>query len=94
MQQHTNAYRLETDLMYRYNYVCKFVGFGADDIKTIKDCKDLIQPLVPKIVDEVYVKLFSFDITKAPFLKRNIGYQGKLAKVFYFEYTFYYPRRI
>ncbi len=75
-----DAARLKTDLMYRFDYLCKFVEFGEEDIAAIKGSAGLLAPLVPTIVDAVYNKLFSFDITKAFFLPRNQGYEGDLAQ--------------
>jgi hypothetical protein len=33
-----HRFRLHNDLEYRWNFNCKFMGFGEDDIKTIKAC--------------------------------------------------------
>lgn len=76
--EHIDAARLETDLMYRFQYVCKFVGFGDKDIKLIKTKgADLLAPLVKDIVKAVYVQLFSFDVTKNYFATRMDRYKGK-----------------
>ncbi|CAF4215774.1 unnamed protein product [Rotaria magnacalcarata] len=40
----------------------------------------LVFPLIPVLADTVYRKLFSFDITKQYFLKRNEGFEGFLPK--------------
>ncbi|KAJ3143179.1 hypothetical protein HK100_003857 [Physocladia obscura] len=71
--------RLYTDILYRFKYVSEFVGFGDTDIKAIKDAAPLIGPLVPVIVDAVYAKLFTFDVTKKIFLQKNDGFHGHLA---------------
>mmetsp|Transcript_4090 Transcript_4090/g.6056 ORF Transcript_4090/g.6056 Transcript_4090/m.6056 type:complete len:235 (+) Transcript_4090:44-748(+) len=68
----------EEGLLYRFQYQCKFMGFGEEDIKLIKGSAPLVAPLVPAIVDAVYVKLFSFDVTKEYFTKRGTGYKGKV----------------
>ncbi|KAL1914868.1 uncharacterized protein VTP21DRAFT_7784 [Calcarisporiella thermophila] len=70
--------KLESDLQYRFAYVSKFVGFGEKDIKMIKNAATFLEPLVPVIVDKVYEKLFSFDVTKKVFLIRNEGFAGDL----------------
>ena len=77
--QHIDRTRLYTDLLYRFNYVAQFVGFGEADIRAIKATAPILKPLVQTVVDLVYVKLFSFDITKAVFLQRNEGFEGNLA---------------
>ncbi|KAG2385871.1 hypothetical protein C9374_003020 [Naegleria lovaniensis] len=76
--EHIENTKLFTDLEYRFNYVCKFVGFGAEDIKYIHESASVLAPLVPTIVDRVYVKLFSFDITKKVFLVRNDKFEGQM----------------
>ncbi|KAJ3192908.1 hypothetical protein HK101_005776 [Irineochytrium annulatum] len=75
---HINRDRLYTDLEYRFNYVAKFVDFGPDDIKAIKDSAAHIEPLIPVVVDAVYAKLFSFDITKQVFANRMEGFHGSV----------------
>ncbi|KAJ3388557.1 hypothetical protein HDU84_009655 [Entophlyctis sp. JEL0112] len=71
--------RLYYDLMYRFQYVSKFVDFNQSDIDAVKAAAPLIAPLVPTIVDAVYDRLFSFDLTKEIFLQQNDGFHGKLA---------------
>ncbi|KAI9139987.1 Protoglobin-domain-containing protein [Paraphysoderma sedebokerense] len=76
--QHIDREKLYTDLSYRIQYVTKFVDFGEEDRQVIKKSAAIIAPLVPAVVDGVYVKLFSFDITKAHFLPKMEGYEGKV----------------
>lgn len=49
---------------------------GAEDIEAIKAVADQMRPLVPVVVDAVYTKLFTFDITKKHFLPKNEGFDG------------------
>ncbi|KAJ2963875.1 hypothetical protein NQZ79_g1105 [Umbelopsis isabellina] len=74
--EHIDRNRLYTDSDYRFEYVSKFVEFGAEDIEAIKSVADKVKPLVPVVVDAVYAKLFTFDITKKHFLKKNEGFSG------------------
>jgi hypothetical protein len=71
--------RLETDLEYRFGYLAEFMEFGADDIAAIHGAAELLAPVVPALVDAVYVKLFSFDATKRHFVPPQSGYEGALA---------------
>jgi hypothetical protein len=71
--------RLETDLEYRFGYLTEFMEFGADDIAAIHGAAELLAPIVPALVDAVYVKLFGFDATKRHFVPRQSGYEGALA---------------
>ena len=68
--------RLETDLGYRFGYVAEFMGFGRDNIAAIHAAAPYLAPLVPTLVDAVYVKLFSYDATKRHFVPRQSGYDG------------------
>ncbi len=72
--------RLESDLQYRFEYLVDFIGFTGEDAAVIQASAALLGPLVPSLVDAVYVKLFSNDATKRHFLVRNSGYEGDLAK--------------
>jgi hypothetical protein len=71
--------RLENDLAYRFGYLTEFIEFGAGDIAAIHGAADLLAPLVPTLVDAVYVKLFKYDATKRHFVPRQHGYDGALA---------------
>ena len=75
---HIDRTKLYTDLQYRFNYVAQFVEFGEEDIKAIKNSAPIIAPLVDTVVELVYEKLFSFDITKQVFLARNEGFTGNV----------------
>jgi Protoglobin len=70
--------RLEEDLSYRVGYVSEFMGFGGDDIAAIQASATHLAPLVPALVDAVYVKLFSYSATKRHFVPRQSGYDGPL----------------
>lgn len=68
--------RLETDLAYRFEYLAEFVGFGVEDVAAIHASAPALAPLVPGLVDAVYVKLFEYDATKRHFVPRQSGYEG------------------
>ena len=71
MCEHVDAERLQNDLRYRYEYLCKFLHFTPEDIATINEFSSQILPMIPVIVDRVYRKLFQYDITKNFFVLRN-----------------------
>lgn len=77
---HIDEQRLEQDLGYRFGYLAEFMEFGPDDIECIKASAEWLGPLLPSIVDAVYVKLFSFDATKRHFVARQTGYEGELPR--------------
>lgn len=68
--------RLEQDLNYRFQYLAEFIGFGEPDIQAVLGAKELLAPLVPALVDAVYVKLFTYDATKRHFVPKQSGYAG------------------
>lgn len=77
--KHIDENRLENDLEYRFGYLAEFMEFGADDIAAIHGAAELLGPLVPTLVDAVYVKLFNYDATKRHFVPPQHGYEGELA---------------
>ncbi len=70
--------RLEQDIHYRYNYLCEFVSFGADDIAAIRGAIAQFAPRVPDLVAATYEKLLSYDATARHFLPRQHGFDGPL----------------
>jgi hypothetical protein len=68
--------RLEEDAVYRVGYLSDFIGFAAEDVAAIQGAASHLAPLVPALVDAVYVKLFSYDATKRHFVPRQSGYDG------------------
>lgn len=65
--------RLETDLGYRFSYLCEFMGFGEEDIAVIHAAAPLLAPLVPSLVDAVYDKLRGFTATWRHFVPSQSG---------------------
>ncbi|MCA8962751.1 MAG: protoglobin family protein [Planctomycetes bacterium] len=72
-----DAGKLSQDLGYRFEYVSGFMGFGEEDVRAIHDAAAHLAPLVPTLVDAVYDRLFSYDITKAFFAQPQHGYEGE-----------------
>lgn len=70
--------RLESDLGYRFSYLKEFMGFSDDDVAAIHAAAPVLGPVVPSLVDAVYVKLHNYDSTWRHFLPRQSGYEGKV----------------
>ena len=68
--------RLNSDIVYRFEYLAGFIGFGDEDKTAIYGAAKQLGPLVPALVDAVYEKLFEYDVTKRHFLPRQSGYDG------------------
>ncbi len=75
---HVDEPRLEKDLGYRFAYLAEFMGFGPEDVEAIHAAAPLLAPVVPQLVDAVYVKLFGYDATKRHFAQPQGGYEGKV----------------
>jgi hypothetical protein len=77
--QHISASSLE-DLPSRIAYLSSFLSLTEEDGEALLASKALVAPLVPAILDAVYTKLLSFNITAQAFVPRNTGYEGETVK--------------
>ena len=68
--------RLETDLEYRFQYLCEFLNFGAEDSSLIQQAAPYLGPAIPLIVEKTYEKLLAFDATARHFIPRQSGFDG------------------
>jgi Protoglobin len=68
--------QLESDRQYRFGYLADFIGFGHEDVEAVHGAAAGLAPLVPALVDAVYVKLFDYDATKRHFVPPQSGYEG------------------
>lgn len=68
--------KLESDPVYRYEYLAEFMGFTADDVKTIHSLAGKLAPRVPALVERTYERLLSYDATARHFLPRQHGFEG------------------
>lgn len=80
MTEHIDSEKINANLRYRFEYLSKFLNFTSDDIGMLNKFAIVILPRVPVLVDTVYRKLLSFDITKQYFLVRNDGFEGHVTK--------------
>lgn len=71
---------LDTDLAKRVEYITRFIEFGPKDAAALRAAAPIVKQITNCAVDAVYEKLFSFDITRATFMSRNAGFEGKLAE--------------
>ena len=68
--------RLEIDPQYRYQYLCEFIGFGAEDGALIQAFAPHLGPRIGDLVEKTYVKLLGYDATARHFVPRQHGYEG------------------
>jgi hypothetical protein len=76
MAEHIDRTCLNTNLRYRFDYLSKFLNFTSDDINTLNSLAPILFPHIPFIVETVYKKLYSFDITKQFFIIRNQDFES------------------
>jgi len=77
--QHISPSSLE-DLSSRISYLSAFLDLTPSDGEALLAAKPLVAPLIPTILDAVYRKLLSFDITAKAFVPKNTDYEGELVK--------------
>ncbi|KAK0203401.1 Protoglobin-domain-containing protein [Desarmillaria ectypa] len=73
--QHVDPATLD-DLQTRVQYLRNFIGFTQADADVLHAAKPIVDALVPDLVDRVYNKLLSFDITAAAFTPKQTGQDG------------------
>lgn len=71
--------RLETDLEYRFQYLCRFIGFGPDETAAVQQIAPYLGPQIPGLVEQTYERLLAFDATARHFLPRQAGFTGQPA---------------
>lgn len=64
----------------RISYLKSFLSFTSEDGAALRASAPLVAPLVPAILDAVYTKLLSYDITAKAFVPRQPGYDGSVPK--------------
>jgi len=68
------------ELPSRISYSSSFLGLTAEDGEALRAAAPLVAPLIPAILDAVYSKLLSYDITAKSFVPKNTDYQGETVK--------------
>ncbi len=72
--------RLESDLLYRFQYLSEFMHFIPEDIQAIHDAAPLLAPKVPALVNAVYEQLHEYDATWRHFLPTHPADKDSLMK--------------
>lgn len=68
--------RLDSDLAYRHEFVCEFVGFTPEDVAAIHGVTPYLAGRIPEIVERTYEKLLAYDATARHFVPRQHGFEG------------------
>lgn len=77
--QHIDPKSLD-ELPARVAYLSSFLELSESDGEALLAAKPLVAPLIPTILDLVYSKLLSYDITAQSFVPKNTGYEGETVK--------------
>lgn len=62
---------IKNSLEDRVAYLTDFLNFTSYDSEVIKKIGSAVNDIIPGLVDDLYAKLFEFDITKKVFMARN-----------------------
>ena len=65
--------RLESEPLYRYEYLAEFIGFGSDDAALIQAFAPHVGPRIGELVERTYEKLLQYDATARHFVPRQHG---------------------
>jgi hypothetical protein len=65
--------RLELDLVYRYEFLRDFIGFGDEDVAAVRKVLGDLVMQVPEIVKGQYHKLLAYDATARHFVEYQPG---------------------
>ncbi len=74
--QQIDEQRLETDPVFRFQYLADFIGFTSSDAAAVQATAMFLGPMIPELVDRTYEKLLSYDATARHFLPRQSGFDG------------------
>jgi hypothetical protein len=69
-----------SSLLERIAYLKAFLNFTSEDAAALHAAQSVVASLIPTVLDAVYAKLLSFDITAGSFVPRNTDYEGGTAK--------------
>ena len=69
--------RLESDLVYRYEYLSEFIGFTPDDARRIQSSAPHIGPRIPELVQKTYEKILAYDATARHLVPPQHGFEGE-----------------
>lgn len=65
--------RLETDPVFRFEYLAEFIGFSGEDAQAVQACGPYLGPLIPQLVEKTYEKLLKYDATARHFVPVQSG---------------------
>lgn len=77
--EHVDRKELYTSLPARIQYLHSFLDFNSADIDALQLGSRYIKSLIPAVVNIVYRKLLSYDITAQTFTTRSTSYVGPLS---------------
>ncbi len=75
--EHITTASLE-HLSTRISYLCAFLSITSADAAILRSAQPLITPLIPSLLNAVYTKLLSFDITAKIFVPKDMDDDGRM----------------
>ncbi|KKA28162.1 hypothetical protein TD95_004285 [Thielaviopsis punctulata] len=76
--KHIDRRDLYTNLETRIQYLHSFLDFSSRDIEALMTGAKYIKALIPAVVNIVYKKLLSYDITARAFTTRSTSFEGPM----------------
>jgi hypothetical protein len=77
LMEHITTASLE-HLSTRISYLCAFLSITSADAAILRSAQPLITPLIPSLLNAVYTKLLSFDITAKIFVPKDMDDDGRM----------------
>lgn len=74
--QQIDEQKLESDAVYRFQYLADFIGFTSADASAVQSVAMFLGPMIPELVDRTYHRLLAYDATARHFLPRQSGFEG------------------
>ncbi|KAF9530572.1 Protoglobin-domain-containing protein, partial [Crepidotus variabilis] len=75
---HIERKDLYTNLKTRVSYLQSFLGWTEADGEALQAAAPYIAPLIPTVLEVVYTKLLTYDITARAFATRSTSYEGPM----------------
>lgn len=69
MSRAVDEARLETDIVYRFNWLAEFIGLTERDLRIIRAARPLVTPLIPELTERIRARMFAWEATRRHFLR-------------------------
>ena len=74
--QQIDEQKLESDPVFRFQYLAEFIGFTPADAVAVQSVAMYLGPMIPELVEKTYERLLSYNATARHFVPRQSGFEG------------------